>query len=160
TFGDAMELDVATREVRNLTSTYPHYGYTRALYLANGDILLSGPQAFDLKQAGRARNECYLSVLVRSRRGAPVPLGVRCNEGPAVSGKRLHLAWAESGPPPAGSDLATSRLFEADLNYTDGVPALAGQRLVIDGAELPFRCTMEPQNFRPPLEKELTFSTY
>jgi hypothetical protein len=43
TFGDAMEIDLATREIRNLTAHYPNYGYTRALYLSNGDILLSGP---------------------------------------------------------------------------------------------------------------------
>ena len=68
TFGDAMEVDVATREVRNLTAHYAHFGYTRALYLANGDILLSGPEAFDPKQARQARNECYLSVLDRGGR--------------------------------------------------------------------------------------------
>src|SRR5262245_39544535 len=35
TFGDAMELDLATKRIRNLTAHYPHSGYTRALYLAN-----------------------------------------------------------------------------------------------------------------------------
>src|SRR5690242_3817678 len=35
TFGDAMELDVQTRRIRNLTAHYPHSGYTRALYLKN-----------------------------------------------------------------------------------------------------------------------------
>ena len=43
TFGDAMEIDLATKQIRNLTAHYPHHGYTRALYLANGDILLAGP---------------------------------------------------------------------------------------------------------------------
>src|SRR5258705_7071156 len=46
TFGDAMELDLATRRIRDLTAHYPHHGYTRALYLPNGDIILSGPEAF------------------------------------------------------------------------------------------------------------------
>lgn len=160
TFGDAMEVDVATREIRNLTAHYAHHGYTRALYLANGDILLSGPEAFDPKQAGRARNQCYLSVLDRSGRKPPVSLGVRCNEGPAVSRHRLHLAWSEWTDPPPGADLADSKMFEADLVYTDGRPALANRRLILDGADLPFRCTMETQNFRPPGETELTFSAY
>ena len=31
TFGDAMELDLATKIIRNLTAHYPHHGYTRAL---------------------------------------------------------------------------------------------------------------------------------
>src|SRR6267143_6593162 len=55
TFGDAMEVDLATKRIRNLTQYYPHYGYTRALYLANGDILVSGPESFDSKRPGEAR---------------------------------------------------------------------------------------------------------
>src|SRR5438105_7564362 len=39
TFGDAMEIDLATKRIRNLTAHFAHHGYTRALYLANGDIL-------------------------------------------------------------------------------------------------------------------------
>jgi hypothetical protein len=161
TFGDAMEFDVATRSIRNLTAHYPHYGYTRALYLSNGDILLSGPQIFDPSKAGQARNECYLSVLDRGGKKTPVPLGVRCNEGPAVSRQRLHIAWPEWTSAASGQGaLSTSKLFEADIVYTDGTPALANRRLIIDGSELPFRCTMESQSFRPPNETELTFSAY
>jgi len=161
TYGDALELDVATGAITNLTSHYAHYGYTRALYLANGDILLSGPVAYDTANPGPARNNCYLFVLSATEKKKPVPLGVRCNEGPAVSRHRLHIAWPEWQPPgPGGGNLSTSKLFEADLVYPDGVPALANQRLIIDGADLPFRCTMEPQNFRPSDERELIFSAY
>jgi len=161
TFGDAMELDLAAGAIRNLTVHYPHHGYTRALYLANGDILLSGPEVFDPKHAGRARNECYLFVLDRTGTKPPVALGVHCNEGPAVSRHRLHFAWAEwTDPRPGEGDLSSSKLFEADVVYTEGRPTLAGRRLVIDAADLPFRCTLEPQNFRPPEEKDLTFSSY
>jgi len=42
TFGDVYEVDLATGIIRAITHHYPHYGYTRALYLPNGDILLSG----------------------------------------------------------------------------------------------------------------------
>src|ERR1043165_6097580 len=49
TFGDAMEMDVATRQVRNVTAHFPHHGFTRAMHLANGDVLLSGPESFDPK---------------------------------------------------------------------------------------------------------------
>src|SRR5438105_4620260 len=52
TFGDAMEIDLETRAIRNLTAHYPHHGYTRALYLANGNILLSGPEEFNPKRIG------------------------------------------------------------------------------------------------------------
>jgi hypothetical protein len=161
TYGDALELDVASGAITNLTSHYAHYGYTRALYLANGDILLSGPLAYDTANPGPARNQCYLSVLSAKEKKKPVALGIRCNEGPAVSRHRLHFAWPEwISPKPGEGNLSSSKLFEADLVYTDGVPALANQRLIIDGAELPFRCTMEPQSFRPPGERELIFSAY
>src|SRR6266568_7826330 len=61
TFGDAMEVELATGHIRNLTAHYPHHGYTRALYLTNGDILLSGPETFDPKKPGDARTQCFLS---------------------------------------------------------------------------------------------------
>ena len=161
TFGDAMEIDIATRAIRNLTAHYPHHGYTRALYLANGDILLSGPEVFDPKKAGQARRDCFLSVLDKRGGKTPVALGVRCNEGPAVSRLRLHLAWTEwTDPAPGGGDLSSSRMFEGELVYTDGKPELGNRRLILDGRDLPFRCTMEVQNFRGPDEKELIFSAY
>ncbi len=161
TFGDAMEIDVATRAIRNLTAHYPHHGYTRALYLANGDILLSGPETFDPKNPGQARKDCFLSVLDPRGGKPPVALGVRCNEGPAVSRHRLHLAWTEwTDPAPGEGGLALSKMFEADVIYRDGVPQLGKRRLILDSRDLPFRCTMETQNFRPPEEKELTFSAY
>ncbi|MCS7338992.1 MAG: hypothetical protein NZ739_12295, partial [Verrucomicrobiae bacterium] len=84
TFGDAMEIDLATKAIRNLTAHYPHYGYTRALYLANGDILLSGPVSFDAQKPWEARRNCYLFVLDKSLTKPPTPLAVLCSERPAV----------------------------------------------------------------------------
>src|SRR5919108_1898705 len=75
TFGDVFEIDLRTKELRLLTRHYPHYGYTRALYLANGDILLSGPDHFDPKKPGDARAQCWLYVLAKSLTGPAAPLG-------------------------------------------------------------------------------------
>lgn len=47
TFSDVYEIDLPTRAIRPLTHHYFHEGYTRALYLANGDILLSGARRFN-----------------------------------------------------------------------------------------------------------------
>jgi hypothetical protein len=160
-FGDAMELDLATGHIRNLTAFYPHHGYTRALYLANGDILLSGPEVYDPTQADLARRQCSLSVLSRDGTSLPVPLGTRCSEGPAVSRTKLEIAWTEwSDPKPGGGDLATSKIYAADIVYHDGKPAFANRRLILNGSEPGFRCTMETQNFRPQHEGELIFNTY
>jgi hypothetical protein len=161
TFGDAMELDVATRRIRNLTAHYPHHGYTRALYLTNGDIILSGPESYDPKRIGEARVQCFLSVLDKGLSRVPTPLGTKCSEGPAVSRRRMHIAWTHvAAEYPAEMPSASSRIQEADIIYENGVPKLANQRVIIESGELPFRCTMETQNFRPPEEKELTFSAY
>ena len=161
TFGDAYEIDLETRAIRLLTGHYKHLGYTRALYLANGDILLSGPEQFDPKNPGPSRIQCYLYVLGKDLTRPPTPLGTKCSEGPAVSRKRMHIAWthvAEQYPQelPAGS----SRIYEADIVYEGGVPKLVERRQVLHSRDLPFRCTLECQNFRPPGEGELTFSAY
>ena len=47
TFGDVYEVEVATGQLTPLTHHYFHEGYTRALYLANGNILLYGSNTFD-----------------------------------------------------------------------------------------------------------------
>ncbi len=161
TFGDAYEVDIATRQVRLRTAHYFHHGYTRALYLANGDILLSGPEQFDPKNPWPSRSQCFLYVLDKSFTKPPVPLGTKCSEGPAVSRSRMHIAWThvhEEYPdeiPPGGS-----RIYEADIVTENGQPRLAHQRLVLESRDLPFRCTLETQNFVPPDEKLLTFSAY
>ena len=160
-FGDAMELDLATGRIRNLTAYFPHHGYTRAMYLANGDILLSGPEVFDPKAAERARRECYLSVLRRDGKNPPVPLGALCSEGPAISRQKLQIAWTEwRNPEPGEGDLAFSKIYLADIVYTEGKPALANRTLLLDGSEPGYRCTMETQNFNPARPDELIFNTY
>jgi hypothetical protein len=161
TYGDALEFDLATQRIRNLTAHYPHHGYTRALYLSNGDILLSGPEQFDPKRIGEARVQCWLYVLDKSGSKPPAPLGTKCSEGPAVSRRRLHFAWTHvAAQYPDAMPAGSSRMQEADLVYEGGQPRLANQRLILDSRDLPFKCTLETQNYRPPLERELTFSAY
>jgi hypothetical protein len=161
TFGDAMELDLETKLIRNRTAHYAHHGYTRALYLTNGDLLLSGPEQFEPKKSGEARAQCWLFVLERSGTKPATPLGTKCSEGPAVSRRRLHLAWTHVAVEyPDEMAAGTSRMQEADLVYENGRPKLANQRLIINSQDLPFACTLETQNFRPPAEQELTFSAY
>jgi hypothetical protein len=161
TFGDAMELDLKTGVIRNLTAHYPHHGYTRALYLANGDILLSGPESFDPKKIGQAREQCFLYVLDKKLTCPAQPLGTKCSEGPAVSRKRMHIAWTHvAAEYPDEMAPGSSRMQEADIVIEDGKPKLANQRVIVESKDLPFKCTMETQNFRPPEEKELTFSAY
>jgi hypothetical protein len=161
TFGDVYEIDPTTKDLRLLTGHYPHHGYTRALYLCNGDVLLSGPEAFDPKDPGPSRVQCFLYVLDKGLRKPPTPLGTKCSEGPAVSRRRLHIAWTHVGAQyPDQLPKGASQMHEADIVYAKGVPKLANRRLVLDSRDLKFRCTLETQNFRPPDERELIFSAY
>ena len=161
TFGNVYEVELATGIIRPVTHHFPHYGFTRALYLANGDILLSGPETFDSKKPGDARTQCFLSVLDRSLTKPPVALGTKCSEGPAVSRTRMHIAWTHvSAQYPDTLPKGASQMREADVVYEDGKPKLANERLILDSRDLPFKCTLETQNFVPPDERQLTFTAY
>ncbi|MBI4584364.1 MAG: hypothetical protein HY717_10120 [Planctomycetes bacterium] len=161
TFGDVYEVELGTGIIRPMTHHYQHQGYTRALYLPNGDLLLSGPEAFDPKDIHKSRVQCWLSVLDQSLARPPVPLGTKCSEGPAISRRRMHIAWTHvSEQYPDELPRGSSRMYEADFVYENGAPKLANQKLIIDSRDLPFKCTLETQNFRPPEERELIFSAY
>lgn len=151
TFGDVYEVELATGIIRLMSGHYFHAGYTRALYLSNGDILLSGAREFDAKNPWPSRDEknAELWVLKRDLSGPPVALGAKCSEGPAVSRKRMHIAWTQGGA-----------FWGADIVYENGTPKLSGKTKLLDKNDLPFKCDIETQNFRPPAETELTFSAY
>lgn len=161
TFGEVYEIEIATGIIRPVTLHYRHHGYTRALYLANGDILLSGPDHFDPMNPGDARTQCWLYVLDKSLTKPPVPLETKCSEGPAVSRKRMHIAWTHvSSQYPEEMEKGSSRMLEADIVVEEGRPKLSNQRVLLESRDLPFKCTMETQNYVPPNETSLTFSAY
>jgi hypothetical protein len=151
TFGDAYELELSTGILRPMTHHYFHEGYTRALYLANGDILLSGARRFDANDPWPSRSEknAELWVLRRDLSGPAAPLGEKCSEGPAVTRKKMRIAWTQG-----------NAFYMADVVYRDGKPELTNKKKILDARELPFKCNLETQNFRPPDEEELIFSAY
>ncbi len=151
TFGDVYEVELATGIIRPMTHRYFHEGYTRALYLSNGDILLSGSRTFDANDPWPSRSEkkAELWVLKKDLSGPPVPLGEKCSEGPAVSRRNMRIAWTQGGA-----------FYMADIVYEAGVPKLANRKKILDQKDLPFDCGLETQNFRPPEENELIFSAY
>jgi hypothetical protein len=162
TYGDAFEVELATKIIRPVTHHFYHGGFTRALFLSNGDILLSGSTRFDASQPHMNRTEqAELWVLDKSLAKPPVRLGTKCSEGAAVSRRRLHIAWTHvSQQYPDEMPKGSSRIYEADIVYENGIPRLANQKQVVESRDLPFQCTLETQNFRPPAERELIFSAY
>ncbi len=162
TFGDVYEVEVATRTIRPKTHHYFHEGYTRALYLSNGDILLSGARRFDAENPWPSRRDnAELWVLQKGRPGPPVALGEKCSEGPAVSRRAMRIAWTvDHGDAPDRLPRGVSQIWVADVVTAGGRPGLRSKRLVVDSRRLPFEAGLETQNFRPPEEKELIFSAY
>jgi hypothetical protein len=165
--GQVYELELASGLIFPKTRHYDHFGYTRAMYLPNGDILLSGPIApfdpTDPDERKRARQQCWLSVLDKSGTQKPVPLNVICAEGPAVSRHRLKIGWAERHYQNPDLDKNTAQLFTADIIYEQGKPKIASRKLVFDSKQLPFPlggASLEAQSFVPDDDTKLTFSAY
>lgn len=151
TFGDVYEVELKTKTIRPMTHRYYHEGYTRALYLSNGDILLSGARQFDATNPMPSRSEknAELWVLKKDLSAAPVALGENCSEGPAVSRRNMRIAWTQGGA-----------FYMANIVYKDGKPELANKKKILDKRDLAFETGLETQNLRPPDEKELIFSAY
>jgi hypothetical protein len=156
-FGDVYEMDVATGTIQALTHHYYHGGYLRALYLSNGDILLLGPKNFPSDNWKEARFKLTeLWILSKKLDSPPIRLGEYIWEGPAVSRTQLKIAWAEHH----GNYPDQKRYWQiwlADIDYSSVTPALKDQRVVMDNAKGEVKgAVLEPQNFRPGNEDELT----
>ncbi len=160
TFGDVYEVDVETGIITPVTHHYYHGGYTRALYLANGDILLSGPRQFNPEAAFEWRRwRCELWVLDKALDQAPQKLGTYCFEGPCVSRTQMKIAWTQNygeEADPAGRFV----IWTADIDYASGKAQLANQQIAIDNSHQGIEgAVLEVQNFRPPDEKEILFQS-
>jgi hypothetical protein len=167
TFGDVYEVELKTKIVRPITHHYFHEGYTRALYLSNGDILLSGARKYDPEDPWPSREiTAELWVLKKDLSGPPMPLGEYCFgeycfEGPAVSRKNMKIAWTvHHGNYPDRIPEKVWQIWVGEITYEDGKPKLVNKRMVLDNTEFSFFCELEAQNFTPPDENQLTFSVY
>ena len=165
--GEVYELTIATGEIVPKTRHFAHYGFTRALYMANGDILLAGPvKSFDPTDAESreiARDQCWLFVLDKSCSKPPVPLNTLCAEGPALSRKSMKLAWThrDRQKPELGKNRAL--LLTGEIVYRNGIPEITNEKVVFDSKQLPFslgNSSLETQNLVPPAEELLTFTVY
>jgi Tol biopolymer transport system component len=151
TFGDVYEIELKTKRLRPMTHHYFHEGYTRALYLSSGDILLSGARQFNADDPwpSRSENNAELWILKQDLSRPPIPLGEKCSEGPTVSRTHMRIAWTQK-----------NKIHVGSIVTEDGTPRIVRKRVILDAAELDFTCHLETQNFRPPEEKEIIFSAY
>ncbi|WP_281541914.1 hypothetical protein [Maribacter aestuarii] len=165
--GEVYEMELATGIIRPKTRHFNHYGFTRAMYLSNGDILLSGPKELfdptDNAERDKARDLTWLYVMDKSGETPPVPLNTLCAEGPAVSRNRTRIAWTHRDRqlPELGKNRA--KLLMAEIIYQDGIPSLANERTIFDSKQLPFslgHASLETQSLVPPEDIKVTFAVY
>jgi hypothetical protein len=83
-FGDAFEIDLATRMTRLLTGHFRHAGFLRVHYLPNGDYFLIGARDFTDIRTTRDRDQ-EMWIMKAGARTAPVALGHKISEGVAIS---------------------------------------------------------------------------
>ena len=147
--GEVYEIDVKSGKKRAITQHFKrpaNHGYYRAMYLANGDYLLTG---------GPRRHEAYLQIMDKSLTKGPKVFDLIIREGPAVSRKTFKIAFTEK----------QEKIWVADIVYRNGEPELANRKLIIDNNNvmvdgIKYQGMIEPQNFRPPEEKELIWAQY
>ncbi len=154
TFGDVFEVEVSTGQIRPMTHHFFHEGFVRALYLSNGDILLSGAKNFDSNDPWKSRDarNTELWVLKQDLKSPPTPLGVHCKEGPAVSRTKMKIAWALG-----------STIYAGEITYDQGKPKLKNWKPLFQSSNLPSPAKgwdLETQNFRPNNENELIFYAF
>ena len=143
-FGDAMVIDLKTRNIRCLTCNVPGTAFLRVMHLSTGDYLLIGPDHFEDIRISRSRdNELWFLSKVRGSK--PIKLGQKLSEGAAVSKKNLRIAFSQV--PAQAHDLpqGASRIVMADIDLSDSIPKLINKKTVYESKDR--NCVLEAQDF-------------
>ena len=157
--GNVFEFDVGTRTSRPLTRHFEHHGFTRAHYLANGDVLLCGPAKIDSDDPERGRWRADFWLLDAGLTKPARPLAERCFEGPAVARKSMRIAWVRTDLPDRMLT-ARSELWTGLVDPNGDAPRIVEARKLADRSDLFYFGMFEPQDFRPPDEREVLFTAY
>ncbi len=156
-FGDAFEIDLATRHIRCLTCSIPGAAFLRVQHLANGDYLINGPERFkDLRTSRRSESELW--ILRKDGKLPLIRLNQRLSEGAAVSKKALRIAWSNSeGQYPDEVPKGHTKLYVADIDYSGAAPHLANKKMVLESNDP--SCRIEAQDFYDN-DTKLTYTCY
>jgi Tol biopolymer transport system component len=156
-YGDAFEVDLATRDIRLLTGGFVHPGFLRVQYLPNGELFLIGARTFTDVKTTRERDQ-EMWVMRPGAAGPPAPLGHKIFEGVAISRHQMKIAFANTHAQyPDFLAEGESVMYTADVTYSGGTPALTNTKEVLR-ARRP-ECTLEPQDFRKD-DEELIYTCY
>ncbi len=140
TFGDAMMVDLKSKNITCLTCNIPAASFIRVMHLSTGDYLLIGPEHFENSTISKKNNDIWF--LSKENGSKPVKIGQRVSEGIAVSKKSLKIAFTEIG---VGQGNIFSKLVVADIDFSSGVPQLVDRKTVVES--MGNDCTLEAQDF-------------
>ncbi|MBY0401694.1 hypothetical protein K2X89_15485, partial [Myxococcota bacterium] len=157
--GDVFERDLVSGISRPLTGHFAHQGFTRAYALSNGDYLLCGPSKADPADPERGRWHADFWLLDAALDRPARPLGERCFEGAAVARHSMRIAWVRTDLPEK-MWTARSELWTGLVDASGETPRIVEARKLADRSDLLYFGMFEPQDFRPPLERELLFTAY
>lgn len=150
TYHDAYEIDIATREVRNLTRGFPHQGIMRIQYLPSGDFLVTAPR---INTGPNTRAHLEMWFLDKNLKRGLQPLGEQVFEGIAVSKRKNLIAWTVIAPELKRGEswqmafVRPTKRYIAEVTYIGGVPRITSKREIM--STLPPECGfIEPQDFR------------
>jgi hypothetical protein len=157
-FGDAFEVDIASKAIRLLTH-YPHAGFLRVQFLPNGDYFLIGARTFTDIRATRDRDQEMWILRKDAKPGDhAVPLDHKISEGVAISRTAMRIAWSNThGQYPDQIAQGESVIYVADIVDQNGSMKLANRKEVLR-AKAP-ECTLEAQDFRKN-DSELIYTCY
>jgi hypothetical protein len=158
--GEVYEYDLASGTARPMTAHFEHPGFSRAHYLANGDLLLCGPSDVDPNDPEKGRWDSDFWYLARSLETPASPLGEPCFEGPAVSRTAMRIAWTRTDYPEESPLTARSELWLGEIDVSGEQPRIVNARKLVDRGDFFYFAMLEPQDFRPPDDEELLFTAY
>ena len=155
-YGDACEIDLETRHVRDLTKGLgDHHAFLRVLFMYDGSYILIGPKEFKDRQTSR-HIESEMWWMDRDAKRPPMPLGRRFFEGMGVSWIGPRITYAVNGmqDPSLGEDV--SECHVSDIEHTPDGARLVNDRIIYrrDDGKRP-----EPQDFRHG-DTEVIFAEY
>ena len=148
-FGDAYEVDAATRVIRLLTH-YAHPGFLRVQFLPNGDYFLIGARTFTDISTTRSRDQEMWILKGDAKPGdRPIPLEHKISEGVAISRTAMKIAWSNThGQFPDEIPQGESVIYTADV-VIEGLKARLTNKSEVIRAKGP-ECTTRVTDLRMP----------
>ena len=147
--GEVWCVDVETKRLTQITHAgfRPEgHGYYRVYELANGDLFFTcGPERHDL----------YMQILKKGSDGPPHTIHEKIDEGPAISRTDMKIVWT-----PDQKVIYSGKI----ITGTTG-SSIKGKKLIINNKsvvvdDIKYNGILEPQNFRPPEEREVIWTQY